>query len=200
MACRAAVLGLNPAFYDVSVAIDRLKVWQAPIIQQLRPWDVPVFAPHPKQRDAVVDFGALPQSSAGFAAAPCLQAPKEARVVTRRSPELPGDHARAVPDSRLVYPDFPQIRMPTEAIDWLPAYTTKSRTPCVCAFPKGCGWCPERGWQPVLVIVTLQAPTPPARRSTTGSKRACQSISTNWMCAPVQIDCEPWRRWHEWAA
>ena len=28
------------------------RIWQAPIIEQLRPWRAPVFAPHPKQRTA----------------------------------------------------------------------------------------------------------------------------------------------------
>jgi hypothetical protein len=60
IARRVAVACLGRAFCDVDIAVDRLKVGQTPIVEQLRPWDVPVFAPHPKQRDAVVHLGDFP--------------------------------------------------------------------------------------------------------------------------------------------
>ena len=54
------VARLGRAFCGVDIAVDRLKVGQTPIVEQLRPRGVPVFAPHPKQREAVVHLGALP--------------------------------------------------------------------------------------------------------------------------------------------
>jgi hypothetical protein len=126
----------------------------------------------------------LPQPSAGFTAAPHLQAPQEPRAVARRSPELPGDHACAVPDRILVGPRAPQIDMPAEAINWLSAYAAKSGTPRVCAFPKGRGWCPECGWQPVLAVV-VEPPAPSAKHPAAGSKRARQAIGAKWMRAPI---------------
>jgi hypothetical protein len=53
----------------------------------------------------------------------------------------------------------------------LPADTAKARAEGVCVFPKGRGWCPECGWQPVLAVVA-EPPLPPARRPAAGSKRA----------------------------
>ena len=141
-----SVARLGRAFCGVDIAIDHLKIWQAPIIEQLRPWRVPVFAPHPKQRHAVVNLGAFPQPSAGFAAASRLQAPQERGLATRRIPELPCDHAGAVPDRILVSAGIPQIDMPAEAINRLPANTAESGTLRVCAFPIGRRWRSECGW------------------------------------------------------
>jgi hypothetical protein len=115
------VVRFGRAFCGVNIAIDHLKIWQAPIIEQLRPRRIPVFAPHPKQRDAVIHLGTSPQSSTGFAAASPLQAPQEPGLATRRIPELPCDHAGAVPDRILVDACVPQIDMPAEAINRLPA-------------------------------------------------------------------------------
>jgi hypothetical protein len=47
-------------FGGVDISIDHLKVWQAPIIEQLRPRSVLAFVAHPKQRHAVVYLGVLP--------------------------------------------------------------------------------------------------------------------------------------------
>ena len=119
---------LDGTFCGVNVTIDYLEVWQAPIGEQIRPRRFPVFAPHPKQRDAVVNFGALPQPSAALAAAPRLQPPQEPGVVTRRVPKLPRDHTGAVPVRIHVGTAIPQIDMPTEAIDRLAAHAAESRT------------------------------------------------------------------------
>jgi hypothetical protein len=51
---------LDRAFCDVGVAIDHLKVRQAPKIEQLGPWLVSVFAPDTEQWDAMVNFGIFP--------------------------------------------------------------------------------------------------------------------------------------------
>ena len=82
-ACGASVLRLDGAFCGVNIAINYLEVRQAPIAQQVRPRRFPVLVPNPKQRNAVVDFGALPQPSAALAAAPPLQAPEELGVAVR---------------------------------------------------------------------------------------------------------------------
>lgn len=119
----------------------------------------------------MINFGALPQPSTTFAAAPCLQAPQEPYVITRRGPKLPSDHACAVPDRILVGPSLPQIDMPAEAINWLPANTTKAGTLPIRAFPKGRRWILECRRQPVLAVVA-QPPAPAAGRSATGDKRA----------------------------
>ena len=48
----------------MNVTIDYLEVWQAPIVEQCRPWRIPVFAPYPKQRDSVVNLGVCGGASA----------------------------------------------------------------------------------------------------------------------------------------
>jgi hypothetical protein len=98
---------LGGAFGDVDVAIDHLKVRQTPISEQLRPRRIPALVPHPKQRDAVVDLGVLPEASAGFTAAPSLQAAQQSDLTTRCIPELPCDNAGAVPHRILVGPCIP---------------------------------------------------------------------------------------------
>ena len=57
------------AFRGVDVAIDYLKVGQAPIVAQSRPRRVSVCAPNPEQRDAMVDFSVPPQPAAALSAA-----------------------------------------------------------------------------------------------------------------------------------
>jgi len=52
MAGGVSVSRLGRAFRGMDIAVDRLKVGQSPIIEQLRPWSMPVFAPNPKQREA----------------------------------------------------------------------------------------------------------------------------------------------------
>ena len=73
----AAFLRFRHAFCCMDVAIDHLQVWQTPIIEQLGPRRGAVFAPHPKQRDAVVYLCVLPEPSASLAKAPRLQAPQD---------------------------------------------------------------------------------------------------------------------------
>jgi hypothetical protein len=57
---RAPATRLDRAFCDVGVAIDHLKVRQAPKIEQLWPRLVSVFAPDTEQWDAMVNFGIFP--------------------------------------------------------------------------------------------------------------------------------------------
>ena len=56
----AAVSRLGRAFGSVDTPIYHLEVRQAPIMQERRPRHVTAFSPHPKQRYAMVNFGALP--------------------------------------------------------------------------------------------------------------------------------------------
>ena len=137
----------------MNVTIDYLEVWQAPIGEQIRPRRFPVFAPHPKQRDAVVNFGALPPPSAALAAAPRLQPPQEPDVVTWRVPKLPRDHTGAVPVRIHVGTAIPQIDMPTEAIDRLAAHAAESRTLRICAFAIGRGWRSICGRQSMVAVI-----------------------------------------------
>src|SRR5262249_49081004 len=108
-----------------NVAINYLEIWQAPIAEQLRPLRFPVLAPNPKQREPVVDFGALPQASAALAAAPSLQPSQEPNVAVRRGPKLPGNNAGAVPVRVHVRAAVPQVDMPAEAIDRLATHAAE---------------------------------------------------------------------------
>ena len=117
------------AFCGVDVAIDQLKVRQAPKIEQPRPRRVSVFAPDPKQRDAMVNFGVPPQPPAALSAASTLEAPQESGLATWRIPELPRDDASAVPDGILVGTSAPKVNVPAEAIDCLTAHSSKIPAP-----------------------------------------------------------------------
>ena len=141
-----------------------------------------MFAPEPKQRDAMINFGALPQPSAAFIAAPCLQAPQKSRVISRRIPKSPCDQTCAVPDRILVGPCFPQIDMPAEAINRLPAHTAKARSQRIGAFPIRRGRRPECRWQPDLAVVA-EPPAPAAGRFAAASERTRQAITRSG-CAP----------------
>ena len=94
----------------MNVTIDYLEVWQAPIGEQIRPRRFPVFAPHPKQWHAVVNFGALPQPSAALAAAPHLHPPQEPGVVTRRVPEIATRSHRRSASSHSCWHRYPTDR------------------------------------------------------------------------------------------
>jgi hypothetical protein len=96
----------------VDVAINDLKVGQSPKIKQSRPRLVSVFAPDPKKRDAMVNFGILPQPSAALSAAPTLEAPQKSDVAAWRIPELPSDNASTMPDRVLVGSGAPKVNVP----------------------------------------------------------------------------------------
>jgi hypothetical protein len=105
----------------MSIAIDDLQVRHAPEAEQRRPWGVAVLTPHPEQRHAVIDLGGLPQPSAGLGAAAPLDALEDARMVARRRPQVPGDHAGGVPYGILVGAAIPQVDVPAESVDRLAA-------------------------------------------------------------------------------
>jgi hypothetical protein len=101
-ACGSSVPRLDGAFGNVDVAIDYLEVWQAPIGEQLRPRDVPVFLPYAKQGDPVIYFGVPPQPSACLETASPLKTTQKCCLAIRRIPELPGNNASTVPNRFLV--------------------------------------------------------------------------------------------------
>jgi hypothetical protein len=74
----------------VDVAVNHLKVWQTPKIEQTRPGRVSAFAPDAEKRDAMVNFGISPQPPAALSAPPTLDAPQQLNLATWRIPELPG--------------------------------------------------------------------------------------------------------------
>jgi hypothetical protein len=101
------------------LTIDQLEVWQAPEAEQLRPGNFTVLIPHPKEGDAMVNFR-IP-ASAGLAAATCLKAAQQFRLVTRGIPELPCHYARTVPIRIPVGTRTPEIDTPPETINCLTA-------------------------------------------------------------------------------
>ncbi len=127
------------AFRSVNIAINHLKVRQSPKIEQSRPSGVSVFVPNPEQRDAMVDFGIPPQPPAALGAPPTLDASQQLDLATWRIPELPSNHASAVPDGVLVGPGSPKVNVPAEAVDRLTAHAAKSWPQCVRGFTVRCG-------------------------------------------------------------
>ena len=51
---------LDGAFCGVGIAIDDLKVWQAPKLEQLRPRGVSIFVPDLEEGNSMVDLSTLP--------------------------------------------------------------------------------------------------------------------------------------------
>jgi hypothetical protein len=182
IACIPPIARLSETFHQVGLAIDHLDIWQTPIVEQRRPWRVPVFAPHPKQRHAVVNLGALPEPAAGLATTPRLKAPQEPHFAAWRIPELPRDHASAVPPRVFVSRAAPEVDMPAEAVDRLPAHAAEAGAQGVYPFPIRRGRRSEGGRQSALAVVA-QPPRPAIGCSGQGSKRSRQAIGANGRAA-----------------
>ena len=114
------------AFRSVDIAINHLKVGQSPKIEQSRPRHVSVFAPDAEKRDAMVNLGIPPQPPAALSAAPTLQTPQQLNLAIGRIPELPGDHASAVPHRILVGTALPKVNVPAQAVDRLTTHKADS--------------------------------------------------------------------------
>ncbi len=183
------------AFRSVNIAINHLKVRQSPKVEQSRPRRVSVFAPDPEQRDAMVDFGIPPQPPAALSAAPTLDTTQQSDLATRRIPELPSNHASAVPDGVLVGSGSPKVNVPAEAVDRLTAHAAKSWPQGVRVFTERHGWCAERERQAVPAVP--QPPRPSSGRLAATRKCPRQAIGSNWMDAPVRLDGKPRRRRHK---
>ncbi len=158
-----------------------------------------MLAPHLEQRHAVVDLGGLPQAPAAFAAAPRLQAAQQRRFAARRVPELPGDHAGAVPGGILVRAAAPQIDMPAETENRLPADAAKAGTARIFGFAIRRRRYPERRRQAALALIG-ETPGPSVGRAALARQRPRQAIGAQRMRAPIGIDRQPRRRRHERAA
>src|SRR5262245_25447834 len=126
-----------------------------------------MVAPDSKQCDSVVDLGVLPQPSTCLAAAPSLEATQKCGLTIRCIPELPSHNAGAVPCRILVWPGAPQILMPAESINRLPADATEARTQAVGALSVRSRWGSECRRQPSFWI--LADPPGPAERLPTSS-------------------------------
>src|SRR5580700_5258798 len=178
---------LAGALRHVSAAVDRLQVRQAPKSEQRRPRRVAMLAPDLKQRHAMVDLGGLPQAPATLAATARLQAAQQTRFAARRVPELPGDHAGAVPGGVLVRAAAPQIDMPAETENRLTADAAIAGTPRVFGFAIGRGRNAECRRQSALAIAA-QAPDPSVGRAALCRERPRQPIGAQRMRAPIGID------------
>jgi hypothetical protein len=178
---------------NVDVAINHLKIWQSPIVEQLRPSFIAMVAPDSKQGDAMIYLGVPPQPSACLETTSPLKTTQKRCLVIRCIPELPGNNASTMPDRILVWPHAPQILVPAEAINRLTADAAKTRTQVVDSLAvrsrrRSEGCCPTR-----FAIVT-DAPGPADRSSSLSCEGAGQAIGANWMRSPVGFDCESRRR------
>src|SRR5215831_2817389 len=138
--CDAAEAGFVRALRHVDVPVDGLQMGQAPEPQQGWPGGVAMFAPHAEQGHAMVDLSRPPQSAAALRAPPALEPLEQADVVARGGPQIPGDDARRMPDGIPVRSPLPQITMPSESVDWLPAYAAKPWAAPVGGLAIGCRW------------------------------------------------------------
>src|SRR5712672_1901126 len=102
-----------------------------------------MLAPYAEQRHAMIALCGLPQASAGLGAAPLLQPLEDARIVTRRRPKIPGNHAGGVPHGVPVRAAIPQVHVPTEPVDRLTADATEARPACEAPLAIGRGRNPE---------------------------------------------------------
>src|SRR5580700_1745262 len=155
---------LAGALRHVSAAVDRLQVRQAPKSEQRRPRRVAMLAPDLKQRHAMVDLGGLPQAPATLAATARLQAAQQGRFAARRVPELPGDHAGAMPGGVLVRAAAPQIDMPAETENRLTADAAEAGPAGIFGFAIRCRRDPEHRRQSALALIG-EAPIPGAGRT-----------------------------------
>src|SRR5271169_1435357 len=192
----APVPRFSGAFGDMGLAVDDLKIGQAPIGEELRPRLFAMRRPDLKQWHAVVDLSVLPQQSAALAATPRLQTPQQLRLLARRIPKLPGDHAGAVPCGLFVGAVVPQVDMPAESIDRLTAHAAKSRSTRKSALAIGRRWRPKRQRQSALAIFA-ETPAPAGRRAGTRHERTGQTVGAQRMGAPIAVDCKPWCRRYE---
>src|SRR3982751_2915457 len=85
-----------------------------------------MLAPYPKQRYAMIDFAGFPQPRAGLGAAPLLQPPQQLGIIARRVPKPPRDHARRMPARVLVGAAMPQVFVPAEPVNRLPAHAAET--------------------------------------------------------------------------
>ena len=134
---------LDRALGDVDVAIDHLKVRESPITQQFRPFFIPMVTPNLKQGDSVIDLGIFPESAAGLPASPPLEATEYSDFTIWCVPELPSNDASTMPDCILIRSGTPQISVPAELVNRLPADAAESWAQTVSALSIWRGGRPE---------------------------------------------------------
>src|SRR5580700_4216675 len=139
-----------------------------------------MLAPDLKQRHAVVDLRGLPQASAALAATARLQAAQQTRFAARRIPELPGDHAGAVPGGILIRSGAPQVDVPAKAENLLPADAAIARTARIFGFAIRRRRYAERRRQSALAIAA-KAPDPSIGRAAFARQRPRQAIGAQRM-------------------
>jgi hypothetical protein len=124
-----------------------------------------------------------------LSAAPTLETPQQLDLATRRIPELPGDHASAVPHRILVGTPLPKVNVPAKAVDRLPAHAAESWTQCVFGFTVRRRRRAEGERQAAPAV--SEPPSPATGRLAASRKCSRQAIGANWMSAPVRLHCKP---------
>src|SRR2546427_4145312 len=167
-----------------------------------------MLSPYAEQRYTMIDLCGLPQASAGLSAAPLLQPLEDGRVVARRRPEIPGNHAGGVPGGIVVRAAIPQVHVPAEPVDRLTADATEARPAGVALLAIGRRRNPETCRWPVrLAVVRFTAapfhasrffigkpPRPTRRYAAAPRQRAGEPVGPHRMGPPIGIDREPRHR------
>jgi hypothetical protein len=191
----ASIARLVGTFQHMSVAVDDMQVWHAPIVQQVRPRHTPILAPDAIERYAVIYLRILPEATARLAATTRLKPSQQRRLFARRVPELPCDDACAMPAGALVRALAPQVDMPPELIDWLSAHAAETQTTGEGILSIRCGRDTECWRHSVLSLAELPHPTNWLAASHRQGAR--EAISADGMVAPIGVDRETRRRWNE---
>jgi len=170
-----------------------------------------MLAPYAEQRHAMINLCGLPQASASLGAAPLLQPLEDARIVARRRPKIPGDHAGGVPDGIAVRAAIPQVHVPTEPVDRLTADAAGARTAGVALLAIGRRWSPETRRRPIRLaavrrtaapfhpswLLIGEPPRPSGRSAAACRKCTGEPVCPHRMGPPVGIDREPRHRRRE---
>ena len=171
-------------------SIDDLQVGHAPIGQQRGPGSSGALrvAPDPEQRHAVIDLRVLAEPRAGGGAAMVLQTSQMPHVIARRSPQLPGRDAAAVPRRIAVGMRVaPQIAVPAEPEHRLPADAARARTPAVDLFAKR-GGRRAKAERHVRRFAAADPPDPAFRRAAQRGERAGEPVGPDRMLPPIGFD------------
>jgi hypothetical protein len=129
----------------------------------------------------MVNFGIPPQPPAALSAPPTLDAPQQLNLAIGRIPELPGDHASAVPHRILVGTALPKVNVPAPAVDRLTTHTAESWTQRVVALAVRRRWRAERQRQAAPTVP--QPPSPSIGHLAASCECSRQAIGPNWMSA-----------------
>jgi hypothetical protein len=70
----------------VSIAVDNLQIPHTPEIEERRPRNAPVLAPHAEERDPMVDLSSFPKPETTFGTASLLQALEQLNLIAGGRP------------------------------------------------------------------------------------------------------------------